>query len=94
MKCLALLMPLLLLACAPKAIVLLGPEEAARAARRGSASATPAPTIEEPSLPADTGGLQLMDPRNLDAMPGDHDMRPTVEPESDRPVIATPPSEE
>lgn len=95
MKPVLLLTPLLLVACAPRAILLreakaTGPRDSQQEEAIASA---PAPDPESP--PERSGdNLGLLEPRTLTQIPDEHEMRPTVDPDDEPPVIGTPPVNE
>ncbi|MCU0796848.1 MAG: hypothetical protein MUF31_13045 [Akkermansiaceae bacterium] len=90
MKPIAFLLPLALVACAPKATLV---EEAPAPT---TASTTPAEKKEEAeTLPEVAAGdnLGLLDPKDIGKLPSSQDMRPTVDTASTKPVMVTPPSD-
>lgn len=97
MKPLLFLSPLIFAACAPRAILLLDAGATAPGPQsRQVAAADPAPPAVEPTpvRRTDGDGLGLLEPKDLARMPEEQEMRPTVNPDDDRPVIATPPANE
>ena len=95
MKILLLLTPLLFVACAPRAILLVdaGPG-GARKQTSGSVASNSSSTAV-PTPPARRGDeLGLLEPRSIADIPDEREMRPTVDPDEKPAVIATPPTSE
>ncbi len=94
MKPCLFLLPLLLVACAPRAILLR--EAKTTAPQEGPMEATATnPVASEEPLPQRSGdNLGLLEPSNLTQIPDEREMRPTVDPDDEPPVIGTPPVNE
>lgn len=94
MKFLLLSATLLLVSCTPSAILLLEPGQSPPGRPRPAPPASPQPAETSPTQPGPSGDdLGLLEPSSLTEMPDEREMRPTVEPADDRPVIATPPTD-
>lgn len=96
MKPILLLSPLLLVACAPRAILLLdaGAMPQQTDAPRSVASNPRSAPVSTPRWENRDDDIGLMEPSTLTQMPDEREMRPTVDPEEKPAVIATPPSSE
>lgn len=95
MKPLLLLTPLLLVACAPRAILLREAKATAPQNTQKEESVASTPTPDPGSLPQRTNdNLGLLEPSNLTQIPDEREMRPTVDPDDKPPVIGTPPVNE
>lgn len=95
MRSVALLCPLLLVACAPRAILLVDAGQSGSAATAATHSTQQeSQPIEAPAAAPGDDEIGLLEPRTLARMPEERDMRPTVDPEEERPVIANPPTSE
>ena len=95
MKLLLLLTPLLLMACAPQAILLREAQATAPQNTQKEESVTSTPETDPGDLPPRTGdNLGLLEPSNLTQVPDEREMRPTVDPDDKPPVIGTPPVSE
>ena len=95
MKPFLLLLTLLVAACAPRAI-LLREAKATAPRQKPTEEATVSATDNTPDpLPERPGdNLGLLEPSNLTQIPDEREMRPTVDPDDDPPVIGTPPVNE
>ena len=95
MKLLLLLTPLLLVACAPRAILLREAKATAPRDNQKEQSVASTPTPDSGNLPQRSGdNLGLLEPGNLTQIPDEREMRPTVDPDDKPPVIGTPPVNE
>lgn len=95
MKPLLLLTPLLLLACAPQAILLREAKAPTPRNTQEEESVASTPAADPDDLPPQPGdNLGLLEPRTLTQIPDEREMRPTVDPDDEPPVIGTPPVNE